>query len=204
MFCTSCGAQNDESSSFCYSCGAKLGSGGDKSVNSGPVEVQSNEPGTSTSVASKRKKYTETISSVILVVLIVIVLLASYTNVLSGFGLGGYSKVTFTSDFQETYSGGGPFVIDSSGTVWSIHSGGYMIQRFGNSVPFAISGTFSSNAKVTAFIIGESDWNLINATDHGNVPVSDMTTYITTSGNVATGSFQANLGAGNYYIVIFG
>lgn len=205
MFCTKCGAPNEDSSAFCFKCGAKLVIESTQPEQAAPVEEQISQTTAPSPVMSsnKKKKYTETASTAILAILIVVILLATYTNIFSGIGLGGSSKVTFTSDFEETYSGGGPFVIDSSGTVWTIHSGGYMIQKFGNNVPFSISGTFSSNAKVTAFIIGESDWNLLNVTDHGNVAKSDMNTYVITTGDVETGSLQTSLSAGNYYIVIY-
>lgn len=209
MFCSKCGTQNDDSDAFCYKCGAKLAQSpqniqeAQQAPVQDPVQAQSFQTAPEEVKASNRKKVGETVSTVILVVLILVVVLASYTNIFSGIGLGGSAKVTFTSDFEQTYNGGGPFVIDSSGTVWSVHSGGYILQRFSNTVPFSTSGSFSSSLAVTVFILSATDWNTVNLTDHGNVPVSDVSSYILNTGSVESGSLNANLAAGTYYIVIF-
>lgn len=172
-------------------------------VQSPPV-VQNDQIDDKAASSAKRKKTVDTVTTVILVVLILVIVLATYTNLFSGIGLGGSSKVTFTSNFEETYSGGGPFVIEASGNVWTVQSGGYEIQMFGNTVPFAVAGTFSSSPSVTAFIVSQSVWNSVNVTDHGNVAISDLSPYELNTGSVTSGSLNVDLSAGNYYLVIFG
>lgn len=209
MFCAKCGASNEDTSVFCYKCGAKLVQISENPVVEPVVEQPAPAPEQDNQVFSKpvshsnRKKIANTVSSVVLVVLIVVIIVATNTNLFSGLGLGGSAKITFTSDFEETYSGGGPFIIEHSGTVWSVQSGGYIVQRFGNTVPFSVSGTFSSSMSVTAFIVSESVWNTVNLTDHGNVAMTDLSPYELTTGSVSSGSLSVDLAAGQHYIVIF-
>lgn len=117
--------------------------------------------------------------------------------------LGGSDKVTWSSNFEMVDQYGASYLIDGAGTVFTIASGSYTYQLFWSNLPITISGTFTSTAGVTAYIVDSAQWNATSNYNANNVPQSEVGSYYYTTGDVITGSIDTNLAAGSYYLLIF-
>ena len=197
-FCKKCGAQNPDDNQFCSQCGGSL-LDVQKSADS---KYQSNQSGYIERDKTVGGKKLRVLTLVIIIVIMLIAVFYYYDNFIKP-NPQSNEEVTWTSNFIMVDSSGSVFTIDTSGTVFTIHSTSYVYQLFWSNLPVSLSGTFSSPAGVTAYIVDASEWNSTSNFNSIDVPRSSVGSYYYTTGDVTTGSINTNLAAGTYYLLIF-
>lgn len=197
-FCQKCGAQNPDDNQFCSQCGAGL-SGMEKSA---VFKHRSKESANAQPDKTRSGKKLRVLTIVIVIVIMLITLSYYYDNFIKPHPQGN-EEVTWTSDFILVDSSGSTFTIDTTGTVFTIHPSSYVYQLFWAYIPVSISGTFSSTAGVTAYIVDASQWNSTSNFNSIDLPQSSVGSYYYTTGDVTTGSIDTNLAAGSYYLLLF-
>ena len=197
MFCSKCGTQNPDGNQFCSQCGSSLSAIGK------PAQVNRKFSGFGNMKPqglASNKNYKIITIIFVFIILLVVVTFAIYNGF---FGPGGSDKVTWSSNFEMVDQYGASYLIDGAGTVFTIASGSYTYQLFWSNLPITISGTFTSTAGVTAYIVDSAQWNATSNYNANNVPQSEVGSYYYTTGDVITGSIDTNLAAGSYYLLIF-